>query len=59
MEHALETKDFFIIPPAQYERNKIKYLGAIKSKSLKKYFENLKPLSSSEVKNLLKQVYGA
>lgn len=56
MEHALETKEFFIIPPfsADVKNN---YHGAKKVKDTRKYFENLQPLTSTQILKLLKSVY--
>jgi FlaA1/EpsC-like NDP-sugar epimerase len=56
MNHALEMKDFFIIPPLQYI-TKNKYSGAKKPKNIHSYFENLKPLKKKEILKIIKDVY--
>jgi len=56
MNHALEMKDFFIIPPLQYI-TKNKYPGAKKPKSIHSYFENLKPIKKKEILKIIKDVY--
>lgn len=56
MDHALEMKDFFIIPPLQYI-TKNKYPGAKKPKSIHSYFENLKPIKKKEILKIIKDVY--
>jgi len=57
MEHALETKDFFIIPPHFRERRPSDYPGAKKPKDAHAYFKNIKPLEKEQVLKMLKEVY--
>ncbi|WP_232203004.1 MULTISPECIES: polysaccharide biosynthesis protein [Nitrosopumilus] len=57
MENALETKNFFIIPPISKPERLKKYVGAKKAKNIQNYFEKLQPISKKEIKNLLKQSY--
>lgn len=57
MEHALETKEFFIIPSLFKEYKITDYFGARKPNDIKLYFNNLKPISRDEVVNMLKKVY--
>jgi len=57
MEHALETKEFFIIP-SLFKKYKITdYLGAKKPTNIKLYFKNLKPISKDQVVTMLKKIY--
>lgn len=55
MEIALETKEFFIIPPLSDMKGT--YLGAKKPANLRSYFNNMKPTSKGSILKMLKQVY--
>jgi len=57
LEHVLETNDFFIIPSMFNSSTPKKYRNAKKPKNIKNYFESLKPITKSEIKNMLKHVY--
>ena len=57
MEHALETKDFFIIPPLNKKIQNMHYSGAKKPTKVSSYFENLKPLKKKELYKILKKIY--
>ena len=57
MEHALETKNFFIILPLQYMRKKFKYPGAKKPNNINSYFNNIKPISKNEIRKMIKPTY--
>jgi len=57
MEHALETKDFFIIPSLNKQTKNLKYPGAKKPTRINNYFENLKPISKQELTKILKKIY--
>ena len=57
MEHVLETKNFFIIPPSFEKINPSKYKNSRKAKNLASYFENLKPLTKNEISKILKKIY--
>jgi FlaA1/EpsC-like NDP-sugar epimerase len=57
MEHALETKEFFIIP-SLFKKYKISdYSGAKKPTDIRLYFKNLEPISKGEVITMLKKIY--
>src|SRR5574337_75363 len=57
MDHALETKEFFIIP-SLFKKYKITdYVGAKKPTDIKLYFKNLEPISKGEVVAMLKKIY--
>ncbi len=56
MDVALETDDFFIIPPLN-KSAKISYSGAKKSKNIPKYFKNLNPLTEKQIIKMLKSIY--
>ncbi|MCV0400925.1 MAG: polysaccharide biosynthesis protein [Nitrosopumilus sp.] len=55
MEHVLETKDFFIIPPLNVSVKS--YPNAKKPKNPQSYFKEIKTLSKSEITKILKKVY--
>jgi len=55
-DKTIETKEFFIIPHSQDFFSR-KYPGMKNSTLVKKYFEDLKPLSKTKIKELLKTVY--
>jgi UDP-N-acetylglucosamine 4,6-dehydratase len=55
MEIALETKEFFIIPPLSDMKGA--YPGAKKPANLRSYFDNMKPTSKGSILKMLKQVY--
>ena len=57
MERALETKDFFIIPPHFEMRRTSDYPGAKKPKDIRKYLVNIKPLEKEQILKMLKQIY--
>ncbi|MEM2160704.1 MAG: polysaccharide biosynthesis protein, partial [Candidatus Nitrosotenuis sp.] len=57
MENVLETKDFFILPSLFKSVSKSKYQGAKKPKNLHSYFEQLKPITHTEIAKMLKHVY--
>lgn len=57
MEHALETKNFFIILPLQYMRKAFKYPGAKKPNNINSYFNNIKPISKNEIRKMIKTTY--
>lgn len=57
MERALETKDFFIIPPHFEVRRTSDYSGAKKPKDIRKYLVNIKPLEKEQILKMLKQIY--
>ena len=57
MERALETKDFFIIPPHFEVRRTSDYPGAKKPKDIRKYLGNIKPLEKEQILKMLKQIY--
>jgi FlaA1/EpsC-like NDP-sugar epimerase len=57
MEHALETKNFFIIPSMFQTIDSKKYPGSKKPKNISTYFENLSPISKKEIIKILKAVY--
>jgi len=57
MERALETKDFFIIPPHFEMRRTSDYPGAKKPKDIRKYLGNIKPLEKEQILKMLKQIY--
>jgi len=57
MEHALETKDFFIIPPLNISIKNFHYTNAKKPKNIFSYFDNIKPLSKIEIISVLKEIY--
>jgi FlaA1/EpsC-like NDP-sugar epimerase len=56
MEMALETKDFFIIPPISAKSPNY-YLGAKKPQDVHSYFSKIKPISKKEILKMLKEVY--
>ena len=56
MTQALETKEFFILP-SSFKSSKTVYPNSKKPKNLLKYFENLKPLSKSEISLMLNRIY--
>ena len=56
LESVLETNDFLIIP-SMFDSSTKKYKNAKKPKNIKNYFESLKPISKSEIKNMLQDVY--
>ena len=56
LENVLETNDFLIIP-SMFDSSTKKYKNAKKPKNIKNYFESLKPISKSEIKNMLQDVY--
>ena len=57
MEHVLETKEFFIIPPLNEPVNKQKYTGAKKPKNARLYFQKIKPLSKEKILKILRDLY--
>lgn len=57
MEHALETKNFFIILPLQYTQKEFKYPGAKKPNNINSYFNNIKPISKNEIRKMIKTTY--
>ena len=57
MERALETKDFFIIPPHFEVRRTSDYPSAKKPKDIRKYLGNIKPLEKEQILKMLKQIY--
>lgn len=57
MEHVLETKDFFIIPPLIVSVKNSKYPNATKPKNVQSYFEDMKTLSKKEILSILKHLY--
>jgi len=57
MEHVLETKEFFIIPPLNESVNKQKYTGAKKPKNARSYFQKIKPLSKQKILKILRDLY--
>lgn len=57
MEHALETKNFFIIPSMFKTIDPKKYPGSKKPKNISAYFENLSPVSKEEIIKFLKTIY--
>jgi FlaA1/EpsC-like NDP-sugar epimerase len=57
LEHVLETNDFFIIPSIYNSSTPKKYRNAKKPKNIKNYFESLKPITKSEIKKMLLEVY--
>ena len=57
LEHVLETKNFFIIPSMFDSFIQKKYKDAKKPKNIKNYFESLKPITKSEIKKMLLEVY--
>ena len=57
MEHVLETKDFFILPPLFESISKSKYPGAKKPRNPHSYFEKIKPVNIKEISKMLKTVY--
>jgi FlaA1/EpsC-like NDP-sugar epimerase len=57
LEHVLETNDFFIIPSMFDSSTPKKYRNAKKPKNIKNYFESLKPITKSEIKNMLQDIY--
>jgi FlaA1/EpsC-like NDP-sugar epimerase len=57
LENVLETNDFFIIPSMFDSSLPKKYRNAKKPKNIKNYFESLKPITKSEIKNMLRDVY--
>jgi len=57
MEHVLETKEFFIIPPLNEPVNKQKYTGAKKPKNARSYFQKIKPLSKEKILKILRDLY--
>lgn len=57
IEHALETKDFFIIPSLNKKIKDIHYTGTKKPTKTSLYFENLKPLKKEELYKILKKIY--
>jgi len=57
MEHILETKDFFIIPPLNESINQNIYPKAKKPRNISSYFDSLEPLSKKEIKSILRKLY--
>lgn len=57
MEHALETKNFFIIPKMFEMNDTKKYPGSKKPKNISRYFSNLSPLPKKEIVKFLKTIY--
>ena len=57
MEHALETKEFFIIPSLFKKYAITDYLGAKKPSDIRLYFKNLKPITKDQVITMLKKIY--
>jgi FlaA1/EpsC-like NDP-sugar epimerase len=57
MEHVLETKDFFIIPPRLDLTTKKNYPGARKLENIKSFMKNMKPLEKEQVLEMLKKIY--
>jgi FlaA1/EpsC-like NDP-sugar epimerase len=57
MEHALETKNFFIIPKMFEPADPKKYPGSKKPKNITTYFENLSPIPKKEIIKFLKTIY--
>lgn len=56
MEHAIETKDFFIIPPLLQKIN-TEFISKKNSKKVQQYFDNLQPLSKYKILKILKKIY--
>lgn len=56
MNHALETKDFFILPSSFKSSSKNIYPNSKKPKNLVNYFENLKPLTKKEILSMLRNI---
>ena len=57
LENVLETKDFFIMPSMFDSVLSKKYKNAKKPKSIKNYFNNIKPISKLEIQKMLNDVY--
>ena len=57
LEHALETNDFFIIPSMFDSFAPKKYRNIKKLTNIKNYFESVKPVSKSEIKTMLQDLY--
>ena len=57
MEHVLETKDFFIIPPLNMPENTKKYPNAKKPKNIESYFKNMRVLTKKDISLILKKIY--
>jgi len=57
MEHVLETKDFFIIPPLNEYVKVLQYPNAKKPKNIQSYFDNMKIFSKADISLILKQIY--
>lgn len=57
MEHVLETKEFFILPSHFKSISKSNYPNAKKPKNIFKYFDQMKPMTLTEISKMLKTVY--
>ena len=57
MQHALETKNFFIIPKMFESLGSQKISGAKKPKNISSYFEKLSPISKKEIIKYLETIY--
>lgn len=57
MQHALETKNFFIIPKMFEKINPKNYPGSKKPKNISSYFEKLSPISKKEIIKYLETIY--
>jgi len=53
MNHAIETSEFFIIPPLQYVGKKVSYPHSHKVTNVKRYFSDLIPISRKEIHKML------
>jgi len=59
MEHVLETKEFFIIPPLLESIKKNVYPNARKPRNIQSYFQNTKPINKKQILDMLKKAYSA
>lgn len=57
MDHVLESKDFYIIPPLLDVKTTKNYPKAKKPYNIKKQFVDMKPLSRKQVLELVKRIY--
>lgn len=57
MENALETKNFFIIPPLLQKTKRYKYSNSKKPTNIQSHFTNLKPISKKDIIKILSEVY--
>ncbi len=57
MDHVLETKDFYIIPPLLDVKNIKNYPKSKKPQNIKKQFLYMTPLSRKQVMELVKKIY--